>query len=135
MNCKMVGKDGLTRIVKLKTGGRFGVNTTEDYSKDNSRDKKYTTAKKREIWLNWWIACNDMVEGAKKAMLWGDVNDVTRQTIIKRCKRLLTQYPELMERKYEMIEERLNESIAAADEVLKTASEIMRNESHPSRGA
>lgn len=127
MRYKKVGNDGLTRIVKAKCGRKRTL-VTEDVSQEDCRDRRYTTAKKREIWLNWWIACNDMVEAAKRAELWGDVKDVTKPTIVRRCKRILQEYPELLERKYEMLEERLNESIAAADEVLRTASEIMRNE-------
>ena len=73
-----------------------------------------------------------MVKAAIQAHLWDDLNDpnkkLDRRKIADRCKHLLQKRPEILERKYEILEERLKDSIAAADEVLKTASEIMRNE-------
>ena len=122
------GNDGLTRKTRRRRGRPYSVQAPLDVS----RDYGYVTKKKIDIWLNYWIANNDMVKAAIQAHLWDDLNDpnkkLKREVIADRCKHLLQKRPEILERKYEILEERLKDSIAAADEVLKTASEIMRNE-------
>ena len=128
MGVKHDGNDGLTRKVKRRRGRPYKVQAPLDVS----RDYGYVTKKKLDTWLNYWIANNDMVKAAIQAHLWDDLNDpnkkLDRRKIADRCKHLLQKRPEILERKYEILEERLKDSIAAADEVLKTASEIMRNE-------